>query len=115
MGQQYPQGTRRYDRAPAEHQVRIRVRSDRQPDRVSRTRIISPGGCMLVSEDPLGPGSLLELIISLDDHLLLTEARVAWEKPGPGEHQVGIEFLRIHPKDRELLTRLVARKLGSAA
>lgn len=115
MEQQHPQGTRRYSRAPAEHQVRIRVRSDRQPDRVSRTRVISPGGCMLVSEDPLGPGSLLELIISLDGHLLLTEARVAWERPGPGEHHVGIEFLRIHPKDREILARLVASKLGLAA
>ena len=115
MEEQHPQGTRRYGRAPAEHQVRIRVRSDRQPDRVSRTRVIGPGGCMLVSDNPLGPDSLLELMISLDGYLLLTEARVAWEKPGPGEHDVGIEFLRIHPKDRELLTRLVASKLGSAA
>lgn len=108
------QESRRFPRAPAEHEVRIRIRSDPRSDQISMTRFISPGGCMLVSESPLGLGSLLELMISIEERLLLTDARVAWEKPGQGEHRVGVEFLRIHPRDRDLLARLVASKLGSA-
>jgi hypothetical protein len=108
--------TRRFPRAFSTHPIRIRVLSERRPDQLTQTRIISPGGCMLVSESSIGFGSLLELMISLDGRLLRADGRVAWERrTGQAEHEVGIEFLRINRRDRDVLAQLVATKLSPAA
>ena len=108
--------TRRFPRASAQHPVRVRVLSERRPEQLTLTRIISPGGCMLVSESSIGFGSLLELMITLEGRLLRADGRVVWERrKGQAEHEVGIEFLRINRRDRDLLGEIVAAKLSPAA
>lgn len=108
--------TRRYPRVPSELPVRLRVLGERRPESVTRTRIISPGGCMLVSDCSIGFGSLMEVTISCDGRMVRADGRVAWEKrKSPAEHEVGIEFLRITGRDRAVLEQLVAARLDSTA
>ena len=71
---------------------------------------------MLVSGHSIGFGSLMEVTISCDGKLLRADGRVAWEKrKSSSEHEVGVEFLRITPRDRAVLEQLVAAKLDSTA
>lgn len=110
------QPTRRFPRVPSQLPVRLRILGERRPEALSLTRIISPGGCMLVSERSIGFGSLMEVTISCDGQMLHADGRVAWEKrKSPSEHEVGIEFLRITRRDRAVLEQLVAAKLDSTA
>lgn len=107
---------RRFPRVSSEMPVRLRILGERRPEALTRTRIISPGGCMLVSERSIGFGSLMEVTISCEGQMLRADGRVAWEKrKNAGEHEVGIEFLRITPRDRAVLEQVVAAKLDSTA
>lgn len=108
------QQSRRFPRVPSEHPVRIRVLGERRPETMTATRVLSVGGCMLVSDRSIGYGSLVELHISLDGRLLRADARVAWERRKNGDaHEVGVEFLSITERDRAVLERLVASKLAA--
>jgi c-di-GMP-binding flagellar brake protein YcgR len=108
--------TRRFPRVPSQHTVRVRILGERRPESVMQTQVISAGGCMLVSERSIGFGSLMELAITLDGQVLRVDARAAWEsRRGGREYEVGIEFLRISPKDRTVLDRLVRTRLSSTA
>jgi hypothetical protein len=74
----------------------------------ARTRVIGPGGCMFVSEESLGYGSLMELSIALRGRVVKTDSRVVYEiRRSETEHQVGVEFLRISSADRAYLEKLV--------
>ncbi|HZF13547.1 MAG TPA: PilZ domain-containing protein, partial [Thermoanaerobaculia bacterium] len=71
----------------------------------AKTRVIGLGGCMFVNRESLGYGSLMELLIAVQGRVIRADARVAYEIPkGEKEHQVGVEFLRLHPSDRALLS-----------
>lgn len=107
---------RRFPRVPSQLPVRLRILGERRPEALTRTQIISQGGCMLVSDRSIGFGSLMEVTISCDGQVVHADGRVAWEKrKSPSEHEVGIEFLRINRRDRAVLEQLVAAKLDSTA
>lgn len=107
---------RRFPRVPSQLPVRLRILGERRPEALTQTRIISAGGCMLVTERSIGFGSLMEVTLSCDGQILRADARVAWERrKSPSEHEVGIEFLRITTRDRAVLEQLVAAKLDSTA
>jgi hypothetical protein len=108
---------RRFPRVPAEHAVMVRLLGVRPFEEFARTRIIGPGGCMFVSEESLGFGSLMELSIAVQGRVLKTDGRVVYEiRKSPTEHQVGVEFLRITPADRAFLESVVggSRRPGGA-
>jgi hypothetical protein len=108
--------TRRFPRVRSQHTVRVRILGERRPEAVTQTQVISPGGCMLVSDRSIGFGSLLEMAITLDGQVLRVDGRAAWEnRVGRGEYEVGVEFLRVSTKDRVLLDRLVRSRLSSSA
>jgi len=106
---------RRFPRAPVELPVRLRVLGDRRKESVALTKVIGAGGCMLVARESIGFLTLMEVKISVEGRVLCADARVAWEvRRSSGEHHVGLEFLRISPADRSLLSTLVAGS-GAAA
>jgi len=108
--------TRRYPRIRSQHTVRLRILGERRPESVMQTQVISPGGCLLVSERSIGFGSLMELAITLDGQIVRVDARAAWEtRVSRTEYEVGVEFLRISPKDRTLLDRMVRERLSQPA
>jgi c-di-GMP-binding flagellar brake protein YcgR len=101
---------RRFPRVQAEHAVMVRLLGVRPFEEFARTRILGPGGCMFVSEESLGYGSLMELSIALQGRVLKTDSRVVYENKQNGVHQVGVEFLRISPADRAFLETIVAQR-----
>lgn len=116
MQRRHPVKTRRFPRILSQHTVRVRVLGERRPESVMQTQVISPGGCMLVSDRSIGFGSLMEMAITLDGHVVRADARAAWEtRLGRGEYTVGVEFLRIGSADRGLLDRMVRGQLDSSA
>jgi PilZ domain-containing protein len=100
---------RRFPRIPAEHAVLVRLLGGPRFEGFAKTRVIGLGGCMFVNPESLGYGSLMELLISVQGKVIRTDARVAYEITRGREHQVGVEFLRLHPTDRALLSSLIAR------
>jgi hypothetical protein len=116
MQRPHPASTRRFPRVQSQHTVRVRILGERRPEAVMQTQVISPGGCMLVSQRSIGFGSLLEMAITLDGRVVRVDARAAWEtRHDRGEYSVGVEFLRIAVADRGLLDRLVRTRMGSTA
>jgi c-di-GMP-binding flagellar brake protein YcgR len=101
--------TRRFARTQAQHCVMVRLLGSTGFEEFARTRVIGAGGCMFVSEESLGFGSLMELSIALRGRVVRTDGRVVYEiRRSDTEHQVGVEFLRISPADRTFLETLVA-------
>lgn len=100
--------TRRFPRVQATHAVMLRLLGTSVFEEFARTRVIGPGGCMFVSEESLGFGSLMELSIALRGRVVKTDSRVVYEiRRSDTEHQVGVEFLRISSADRTFLETLV--------
>ncbi len=107
--------TRRFPRIDAEHAVMVRLLGLSDFEEFARTRVIGPGGCMFVSEESLGFGSLMELSIALRGRVVKTDSRVVYEiRKSATEHQVGVEFLRISSADRTYLETLAANPVEPA-
>jgi c-di-GMP-binding flagellar brake protein YcgR len=107
---------RRFPRVSAVHAVMVRLLGVKAFEEFARTRVIGPGGCMFVSEESLGFGSLMELSIALRGRVVKTDSRVVYEiQKGPTEHQVGVEFLRISSADRTFLESFVAQRKDTGA
>jgi len=102
---------RRFPRVSAVHAVMVRLLGVKAFEEFARTRVIGPGGCMFVSEESLGFGSLMELSIAVRGRGVKTDSRVVYEiRKSPTEHQVGVEFLRISSSDRSFLESIVAQR-----
>ena len=109
---------RRFPRVPAQHPVRLRLLGEAQRFEGSfTTKVIGLGGCCVVSAEPLGYSSLLDLSIELPGRTVRTDGRVAYElTKEKGQYEVGVEFLRLLPSDRALLEQVVGGAvIGSLA
>ena len=105
------QRVRRFPRVRSEHPALVRLLGGEPLEEFARTRVVGIGGCMFLADEPLGYGSLLEVLISLEGRVVRTDARVVYEIPRQDlRHEVGVEFLRVSNGDRALLASLVARK-----
>lgn len=105
---------RRFPRVEAKHAVMVRLLGGQPFEEFARTRVLGPGGCLFVSQESLGFGSLMELSIAVQGRVLKTDARVVYEFERDGrEHHVGVEFLRISSADRGFLQSFVGVR-GSA-
>jgi hypothetical protein len=101
--------TRRFPRVQTDALVEVKILGDRRRMKIAWVKVLGAGGCMLVSDDSIGYRSLMELRINMGGRELRADGRVAWEsRQGPGEHHVGIEFLRIGRSDRATIEALVA-------
>lgn len=105
---------RRYPRVQVDRPALIRVVAPEPAQKpyedFARTRVLGAGGCMFESSEPLGYGSLAELLIALGGRVVKADGRVVWEAPQRQQdrHQVGVEFLRISSEDRALIESLVS-------
>jgi len=111
--QRKPVCTRRFPRVETDALAEVKIFGDRRKLKIAWIKVLGAGGCMLVCDDSIGFLSLMELKIDLGGRELRADGRVAWEsRCGPGEHHVGIEFLRIGQSDQARIAALVA---GSAS
>lgn len=77
----------------------------------TRAQTLGAGGCMFVSPETLGFGSLAVLLISLGHKVVRADGKVVYEKPRKdGSLEVGVEFLHLSQEDRQLIEGLVARE-----
>ncbi len=110
---------RRYPRVPVDRPALVRV-LDPEPfqrpfEDFTRTRVLGSGGCMFVSPEPVGFGSLMELLIALGERVVRADSRVVYEIEHGSEHEVGVEFLRMSPADRAYVQSVVAAQCAGSA
>jgi hypothetical protein len=99
---------RRFPRVPSENSVMITKLSADRVEGFTKTRVVGLGGCMIVSDVPLGVGSLLQIRIAVRGQLVSAVGRVIYETPAaPGELEVGVEFVEIAEPDRQVLQGLL--------
>lgn len=115
--QQFQRTARRHPRVRAERPVLVKVLGDpdRADEELTRTRVLGTGGCMFVSQDPPGYLSLLELVIALGNGVVRVDGRVAYTLRRRDGFEVGVEFLRVGPADRQRLAALVANPAAPPA
>jgi len=94
---------RRFPRIAAEHAVMVTKAGAEALEEFAKTRDLALGGCMFLSDEPLGAGSVIELLISVSGRVVPTTARVVYENASDRRFEVGVEFLRLDPADREFL------------
>jgi|WetSurMetagenome_2_1015567.scaffolds.fasta_scaffold492327_2 hypothetical protein len=98
---------RRFPRIPAEYAVLVKKLGAAEVEEFAKTRTVGLGGCMVVSDTPLGLGSGVELLISVRGGVVKAHGRVVYEIPkDEGAYQVGVEFLRMSTGDLKLLQAL---------
>ena len=72
------------------------------------------GGVRVYSDDPMEPGSRLEIELRLPDESTLTFlSEVVWlqelQESAPASYDVGLQFLDLTPEDLEALESVLAR------
>jgi hypothetical protein len=111
MAEDYPH-QRRFPRIPSSYIVLVRKVGEEDIEELAKTRSLSLGGCSFRSDEPLGEGAGLELVISLALRPLSIPARVAWEHPhDDGGFEVGVEFLKLDHDERKVLEHFFNRDL----
>ncbi len=81
----------------------------------AKTLDISPGGCLVHTEDRMVDGESFHMEINIDDHgpQIVGRCEVAWaDQPNKGGYGiVGLRFTELHDADKERLARAVRRAL----
>ena len=103
---------RRFPRVPSENSVMVTKLASDRVEGFTKTRVVGLGGCLFVSDETLGVGSLLEIRIAISGRVAKTVGRVVYETPkSSGELEVGVEFVELDEADREIIRGLL---VGSA-
>ena len=75
------------------------------------TTNVGLGGCRFLSNEQLGVGSNLELLLSVDHQVVRSTARVVHERVlEDGRYEVGAEFLSLPEDDRHVIEKLFEKK-----
>jgi len=105
---------RRFPRFPSDNAVLLKKIGSGGPEVPARTLEVSAGGCKLMHEASIGVGSSVELVIAAGDRQVRALGRVLYEVPlRSSRFQVGVEFLRVAPEDREALETLLSQRMAS--
>jgi hypothetical protein len=101
---------RRFPRIPSENAVLVKRCSPAAIEGFAKTQVVGLGGCMFVSDEPLGIGSFLDLLISVRGKVAKATGKVVYELPKTDQHiEVGVEFVGIAPHDREVIQTLFGK------
>jgi c-di-GMP-binding flagellar brake protein YcgR len=113
VAKEFPQ-QRRFPRIAAEHTVLVTKTGAENREELSRTRDLGLGGCMFLSDEPLGTGSVIEVLISIGRRVVPTTARVVYERASERRFEIGVEFLRLDPGDHQFLQSFFGADSGEA-
>jgi len=98
---------RRFPRIPSANTVLVKRLGDETLEEFARTRTIGAGGCSFLSDEPLGLGAILEMLISVEHQVVKSRARVKYENETEGRWDIGVEFVELAEDDREILDGLL--------
>lgn len=106
---------RRFPRLQTENPVHVKRLGPEGLEGFGKTESIGLGGCMFVNHESVGSGAPVELLIKVrPQHVITAKGRIVYEVPKDDRtFEVGVEFLSISEKDREVLQSLFDG--GSAA
>jgi len=72
------------------------------------TGVVGMNGLMFRSDRSYGRGTVLQLDMAVDDHIVEVAGRVAYERiTVVGDLEIGVEFTRIRPGDSYYLSTLM--------
>ena len=101
------QDNRRFPRMPSANVALVKSLSAEGSEDFAKTRSMGLGGCGLHSREPLGVGTPLELLISVEQRVVSVRGRVVYEHPEADGWEAGVEFLDLDPDAREAIGRLL--------
>lgn len=100
-------GQRKYPRIASRHSVLVQ-KPEGDVEEFARTKTVGLGGCGFLSNEPLGIGAVVNLLISVESSVLQSRARVVYELPcDDGRVEIGVEFVDMTPEDRRVINRLL--------
>ena len=97
---------RRFPRIRSENPFLVKKLDDETVGAFGKTGEMGLGGCMFVSEQAFGPGTLLGIAISVQGQVIQVVARVAHLRPQGSQFEIGVEFLLVDPSERRIIERL---------
>ena len=101
---------RRFPRIPAAHAILVKRLGHPDEEVFAKTRVVGLGGCSFVYEEPLGRGTVVELLISMRNEVVRATARVVNElRLGDAAYEECMEFLFISDAHRKVLETLLSR------
>jgi hypothetical protein len=101
---------RRFPRIASQHAVLVTRLGADEKEALTATRSLGLGGCGFLSNESLGAGSLVEVLISVRHEVIRTKAKVAYEiAEADGRCEVGLEFLELADSDRERIMQLLEK------
>lgn len=106
---------RRFPRIPSENALLVRKLGPEAVEGFAKTQVVGLGGCMFVSDESIGVGSYLDLLISVRGRVVKALGRVVYETPkAESEVEVGVEFVKITPHDQQVIESLFGDQPRSA-
>lgn len=101
---------RRFPRIASQHAVLVKRLGDNEVEELTATRSLGLGGCGFLSDEPLGVGSLVEVLISVRREVVRTKAKVAYEiAEEGGKCEIGLQFLELGEDDRDRIEQLIEK------
>jgi hypothetical protein len=86
---------RRFPRLASQHTLLVKKLDGEKLEEFAHTMTIARGGCSFISAEPLGAGSMLDLLMTVEHEVLHSRARVIYEHPHDDHYEVGVEFLNL--------------------
>ncbi len=100
---------RRFPRIASHHSVLLKRLGD-EMEGFAQTQTIALGGCSVVSNEPVGTGSTLELLIAAEGGVITARGRVVYENDLPdGRFELGVEFLDLSQDDAWRIQQVLER------
>lgn len=107
---------RRFPRIPSENALLVKKLEAERIEGFAKTRVVGLGGCMFVSDEHLGKGTHLEILISVRGHVAKAIGQVVYEVArGPKEIEIGVEFVDLPAPDREVIQGLFTSPVAGSA
>jgi len=99
---------RRFPRIASHHVVLAKKLGGGGLEEFGRTSTIAAGGCSFIAGESMGVGSPLELLITVDGHVISAKARVVYEHDvDGGRKEIGVEFASVD--DAGAIERLLTK------
>jgi hypothetical protein len=109
LGEQQRQ--RRFPRIRIQNAVLVSKPGEAEIEEIAATNSIGQGGCGFLSQEQLGEGAIVKLLISIHHQVVRANARVAYEhRLDNGVYDVGVEFIDIGKRELELIQELFEKE-----
>ncbi len=102
---------RRFPRIKPEFPVLLKEINPEGTDTFARTKSLGIGGCAVLSDESMGQGSMVKVIVNAHGDTFQAVGRVVYELRGDTmEYEIGIEFLSLTPGDTKVIAGLIEAK-----